>query len=141
MFIGYPRSGHSLVGSLLDAHQHAIVAQELDALRFVEAGFGRYQLYQLLLDNFRRFAWRGREWTGYACEVSNQWQGRFDELHVIGYKKCGRSTLRLAEDPGLLHRLQKTVATGIKLSTLLGIPTITSPPCTNAPSNTTRTGL
>jgi len=114
MFIGYPRSGHSLVGSLLDAHPHAIVAHELDALRFVEAGFGRYQLYQLLLDNSQRFARRGREWTGYAYEVPNQWQGRFDELRVIGDKKGGRSTLRLAEAPGLLHRLQKTVATGIK---------------------------
>ncbi len=27
MFIGYPRSGHSLVGSLLDAHPNIIVAQ------------------------------------------------------------------------------------------------------------------
>ena len=114
MFIGYPRSGHSLVGSLVDAHPRAIVAHELDALRFVEAGFGERQLYQLLLDNSRRFARRGREWTGYAYEVPNQWQGRFDELLVIGDKKGGRSTLRLAEDPGLLRRLRKTVAAEVR---------------------------
>ena len=87
---------------------------KLDALKFVEAGFGKHQLYQLLLDNSRRFAGRGREWTGYAYEVPNQWQGRFDELRLIGDKKGGRSTLRLARDPGLLHRLRKTVATEIR---------------------------
>ncbi len=111
MFIGYPRSGHSLVGSLLDAHPHAIIAHELDALKFVEAGFGKLQLYQLLLDNSRRFARGGREWTGYDYEVPHQWQGRFDELRIIGDKKGGRSTLRLAENPNLPHRLYKTVTT------------------------------
>jgi hypothetical protein len=114
MFIGYPRSGHSLIGSLLDAHPSAIIAHELDALKFVEAGFNKDQLYQLLLDNSRRFARKGRAWTGYAYGVPGQWQGRFDKLRVIGDKKGGRSTLQLAENPELLHRLRKTVATDIR---------------------------
>jgi hypothetical protein len=113
-FIGYPRSGHSLIGSLLDAHPAAIIAHELDALKFVEAGFRKYQLYQLLLDNSRRFARKGREWTGYTYGVPGQWQGRYDELRIIGDKKGGRSTLRLAENPDLLQRLQKTVVTTVK---------------------------
>lgn len=114
MFIGYPRSGHSLIGSLLDAHPSAIIAHELDALKFIEAGFNKNQLYQLLLDNSRRFARKSRQWTGYTYEVPGQWQGRFDKLRVIGDKKGGRSTLRLAENPELLHRLRKTVATDIR---------------------------
>jgi hypothetical protein len=114
MFIGYPRSGHSLIGSLLDAHPNAIVAHELDALKFIEAGFDKDQLYQLLLDNSRRFTRKGREWTGYNYEVPGQWQGRFDKLLVIGDKKGGRSTLRLAANPELLHQLRKTVATNVK---------------------------
>jgi sulfotransferase family protein len=114
MFIGYPRSGHSLIGSLLDAHPNVIVAHELDALKYVEAGLGKYRLYQLLLDNSRRFARKGRKWTGYAYQVPGQWQGRFDELRVIGDKKGGRSTLRLAVRPELLYRLRKTVAVEIK---------------------------
>src|SRR4051794_27905037 len=114
MFIGYPRSGHSLIGSLLDAHPSAIIAHELDALKFVAAGFNKDQLYQLLLDNSRRFARKGRAWTGYTYGVPGQWQGRFDKLHVIGDKKGGRSTLQLAENPELLHRLRKTVATDIR---------------------------
>lgn len=115
MFIGYPRSGHSLIGSLLDAHPNAVIAHELDALRFVKAGFDKHQLYQLLLDNSRRFTQRGRGWTGYAYEVPHQWQGRFDDLRVIGDKKGGRSTIQLAKNLELLHQLQKTVATEIKL--------------------------
>jgi hypothetical protein len=114
MFIGYPRSGHSLIGSLLDAHPNVIIAHELDALKFVEAGFDRDRLYQLLLDNSRRFSRKGREWTGYNYEVPGQWQGRFDKLLVIGDKKGGRSTLRLAENLELLHQLRKTVATDVK---------------------------
>ena len=60
VFIGYPRSGHSLVGSLLDAHPNVIIAHELDALKFVKAGFDKHQLYQLLLENSRRFVRGGR---------------------------------------------------------------------------------
>jgi len=32
LFVGYPRSGHSLVGSLIDAHPHAIIAHEVKTL-------------------------------------------------------------------------------------------------------------
>ena len=53
MFVGYPRSGHSLVGALLDAHPDAIVAHELDALKYLQAGFGRDQLFALLLRHQR----------------------------------------------------------------------------------------
>ena len=40
MFIGYLRSGHRLIASLLDAHPNAIATHELDALKFVGARFG-----------------------------------------------------------------------------------------------------
>ena len=33
MFIGYPRSGHSIVGSLMDAHPHMVIANEFLLLR------------------------------------------------------------------------------------------------------------
>jgi hypothetical protein len=35
LFIGYPRSGHSLIGSLIDAHPHAALGHELDLLKYV----------------------------------------------------------------------------------------------------------
>ena len=111
MFIRYLRSGHSLIASLLDAHPNAIATHELDASKFVGARFGKHQIYELLLDNVRRFAPRGGEWNSYAYEVFQQWQGRFDELRVIGDKKGGYSTLRLAENPDLLASSSKTTST------------------------------
>lgn len=53
MFIGYPRSGHDLVSSLLDAHPNAVIAHELDALERVRERIARQKLYKLLVDNSR----------------------------------------------------------------------------------------
>lgn len=114
MFVGYPKSGHSLLGSLLDAHPAALIAHELDALRYLEAGFGRNQLYQLLLENSREYARAGREWNVYSYQVPNQWQGRYERLALIGDKKGGVSTVRLDANPGLLHKLRKTVRVPVK---------------------------
>ena len=52
MFIGYPRSGHSLVGSLLDAHPQIILAHELNALELFKRGFGARQIYIFLMEKF-----------------------------------------------------------------------------------------
>jgi hypothetical protein len=117
MFIGYPRSGHSLVGSLLDAHPDAVIAHELDALKYLRGGFGRTQIYELILQNDRAFTERGRlASTGdYEYLVPNQWQGRWGRLRVIGDKRGGRSTLRLADRPELLTRLQRVVGVPVRL--------------------------
>ena len=115
MFIGYPRSGHSLIGSLLDAHPRIVIAHELDALRRVEEGVTREELYEELLENSRRAAGAGREQTGYSYAVPGQWQGRFDAIEVIGDKKGGRSTMRLRERPELLGRLERVVGVPLKL--------------------------
>ncbi|MBW3641785.1 MAG: sulfotransferase [Actinobacteria bacterium] len=107
MFIGYPRSGHSLLGSLLDAHPDAAIAHEADILRYVQARFGRLQVYSLALESSRRY--RDKREIVYDYTVPGQWQGRYRRLRVLGDKKGGRSTRRLAGSPGLLDRLQATV--------------------------------
>jgi sulfotransferase family protein len=106
-FIGYPRSGHTLIGSLLDAHPNAVIADELDALRFIEAGFSKKQVCYLMLRNSRRSAAGGRERTGYHYRVPSQWQGRFEKLRVIGDKMGGITALRLKFHPALLASLPK----------------------------------
>jgi hypothetical protein len=107
MFIGYPRSGHSLLGSLLDAHPEAVIAHEADTLRYLQARFTRLQVYSLILANSRRY--RDRREIIYDYTVPHQWQGRYVELRVIGDKKGGRSTRRLATSPALLDRLIDSV--------------------------------
>ncbi len=114
MFIGYPRSGHSLIGSLLDAHPDVIIAHELDSLKYIRAGFNKKQLFYLLIENSKKFASMGREWTGYSYEVPNQWQGRFKRLRVLGDKKGGGTTARFRANPSLLSLLRETIGIPIK---------------------------
>jgi hypothetical protein len=125
MFIGCPRSGHSLIASLLDAHPQMAIAHELDALRFVRAHFSRRQLFQLILDNVQLAAKAGRPQTAYSgpdagrveysYAVPNQWQGKWQELKVIGDKKAGESTQRLRAKPDLLNDLTETVRLPLRL--------------------------
>jgi hypothetical protein len=115
MFIGYPRSGHSLIGFLLDAHPDMVIALELHALYYLQLGVSRLHLYGLLLERSHLWAEKYRgEWQGYSYKVPNQWQGRFRKLRVIGDKKGDGTVLFLSRKPELLHRLRRTVNTKIK---------------------------
>jgi len=115
LFIGYPRSGHSLVGSLLDAHPETAIAHERDAARDIDKGFSREQLYYLILENTRAFAESGRSWSGYDYQVPGQWNGRFRRLRVIGDKKGDATSRRLGRRPGLLATMREDLGVPIKL--------------------------
>jgi hypothetical protein len=115
MFLGYPRSGHSLVGSLLDAHPDVVLAHELDSVRLMRLGFRRDQLFALILANERSFTDSGRRWTGSDYRVPDQWQGAFRRLRVIGDKKGGQSTRRLNDRPERLEQLRRTVGVPLRV--------------------------
>jgi hypothetical protein len=115
MFIGYPRSGHSLLGSLLDAHREVVIAHELDVLRLVAAGWPRHAIYSRLLNHDASFTASGRQWFGYDYSVPGQWQGRTSLLRVIGDKKGGKSTEQLGRQPGLLDRLRTTIGVPLRV--------------------------
>lgn len=114
-FIGYGRSGHSLIGSLLNAHPEVVISHELDVLRFVDLGFKRNQLFSLVLEQDRKFASQGRQWTEFDYKVAGQYQGEFTRLRVIGDKKGGNSTRRFVGNFGLLRRLRTTVGVPIRV--------------------------
>jgi len=109
MFFGYPRSGHSLVGALLNAHPEMLMSIELDALSRVRDGVGRAQLFAEIAGHERRFAADGRQHMSYDYTVDGAWQGRWRTLKVIGDKKGGRSSWWLHDEPELLDRLRETV--------------------------------
>jgi hypothetical protein len=114
LFVGQPRTGHSLVGALLDAHPRALIAHELDALKYVASGFDRRRLFALLVRQEHARAATGHlSSAGYAYSIPDQWQGRYERLEVIGDKKGGRSTARLRADIGLLDRLSRTVGVDV----------------------------
>ncbi len=109
MFIGHPRSGHTIVGSLLDAHPNIIIAHEQDILEYIERGIREKELYHFLLNNSQQhgknredLANTGKE-KDYSYNVPNQWQGRFQKLKVIGDNKGGATSRRLRQDMSLLE--------------------------------------
>jgi hypothetical protein len=118
LFIGHNKSGTSLVGGLLDAHPNVILSDEVDALQYVEAGFGRAQIFHLLLKGSRAEARKGRitarRLEPYSYSVPGQWQGRSATPLVVGDGTSGTSTRRLGIRPVLLDRLSGLIG-GIDL--------------------------
>jgi Sulfotransferase domain len=106
-FLGYPRSGHSLVGHLLDAHPDVVIAHELDVAGLLRWNFRDAQILSLILRRTRESAAGGsRSGGGYSYPVPGQWQGRFRCLRVIGDKKGAGTVRHLREQPELLDRLR-----------------------------------
>jgi sulfotransferase family protein len=115
LFVGFPRSGTTLVGTLLNAHPDLVISQELDALRYVRLGLRRDQLYSMILRRDREFAAAGFQWTGYDYAVPGQYQGRYQRLLVIGDKRAGMTTNRLRERPELIDVLRRTVRVPLRV--------------------------
>ena len=91
MFIGYPRSGHTLVSSLLDAHPHVIIANEFDIIgkwqEWDATHRNKYYLFDELYMNSKKQADVGyRSATvkhRYSYHVSRQWQGTYDSSILV----------------------------------------------------------
>jgi len=115
MFLCHARSGHSLFGSLLDAHPDMVVALELNAVKLIQRNITRDELFTGLLRRSRNFTRAGRRWNGYDYRVPNQWQGRCRNLKVIGDKKGSVSAQLLQRDPQLLAKLRLTVEVPVKI--------------------------
>src|SRR5688572_13570759 len=104
-FVGYPRSGHTLVAALLTAHPEIVIANEIGALDWVRRGLNRSQVLSMILKSDRDFARRSYHFLNYSYRVPNQWQGRFEKIRVVGDKDGGRDTRLLHRQPDLLGRL------------------------------------
>lgn len=108
-FVGYSRSGHSLVGSLLDAHPDAVIAHEMHALKHLARGADVDGVTRALRQNARIFQLTGRRYTGYDYVVSGQWQGVTRRLAVVGDKKGNGSARLLRRDPEALRGIMDRV--------------------------------
>ena len=108
MFIGYPRSGHSLVGSLLDAHPEIIVSHEYQLIQQWKTLYGsknkvaknttKYKLFYELFTLSERQALFGMRSTkatpcrkgGYCYHVPGAWQGTFRQRIRVSTLGCFR---------------------------------------------------
>lgn len=112
-FVGHNKSGASLLGGLLDAHRDILLADEVDALRYVEAGFGRDHIFHLLERGSRSEARKGRvtarRLQPYSYRVPGQWQGASPAPLVVGDSTTGTSTRRLGVRPDLCDQVRHTM--------------------------------
>ncbi len=114
-FVGYPHSGSSLIGSLLNSHPEVVVSHEADVLRYVKPGIPRAMLLEMVLEGDRRFAKVGRRWMNIDYGFAGTCQGTFVRLRVLGDKKAQRSVRRVRDDPAILERLRRTVGVPIRV--------------------------
>lgn len=127
-FVGYARSGHSIVASLLDAHPNIIMAHEFNLFRaWTEHGGAKLSnkthLYNKLWANSCNAlrGWRSKENSrkGYSLNIASPWLGNFKKLQVIG-DKSGAVTTQMYSNSSekfdkILGRLIKTVNVPIKV--------------------------
>jgi hypothetical protein len=116
LFIGYPKSGHSLVGALLDAHPDVVIGKALNAFGMVvvdESPPG--EVVEQLLENSRYQATRGRKQNRYRYGVENQWQGRIRTLRVLGDKFSDRTTKRIGRTSDALARFEREMGLPLRL--------------------------
>lgn len=114
LFVGYPRSGHSIVGALLDAHPEAVVSHELIAQRHVLNGCSRDELYGLMLGRACWFHLRGHRGV-YSFRVPGAWQGRWRQLRLVGDKRGGHLARILPDHPDLLERFRRLTGVPLRL--------------------------
>ena len=135
MFIGTPRSGHSIIGAILDAHPNAIISHELHALQKISQGWTALQLLEGIAETSAKQAAEGRSQSQidhneeyfqeakatemnyrFDYAIPTQFQGRAEgAIKVIGDKKGGGTTTILADNPGLLMELDSMIQHQIKL--------------------------
>src|SRR5215207_9368799 len=101
LFIGYPRSGHSLVGSVIDAHPNAVVAHRVNAAAQLARGLAVEDVLFLTYQNALRFSRSGRQLTGYEYRIPGCAQGTHDLLRVVGDQEGRGTTEALSRNPQL----------------------------------------
>ena len=106
-FLGNQRTGHTLIGSLLDAHECITISHELNALKYFTLRFGKKQVFNLIAENSRNEALMGRGESGYSYQVPNAHQGNSSKLLVIGDKDARRDTKMLLKFPSILDGFRR----------------------------------
>lgn len=128
MFAGYPRSGHSIIGTMLDSHPNMIIANEFPLIASLLSPESRSKVTKQGLFNalylnsladmvYGKRGVGGLEKKGYILAMNGSFQGRFSgKLTIIGNKKGGAVGKLYHDDP------VKVVAVFNWLKTEVGVP-------------------
>jgi hypothetical protein len=115
LFVGHPRSGHTLISALLDAHPDVVIGNEVHVLKHIGQGMRRTMLFHQLIDSAEQFAQQGAVWQGYSYAVPDQWQGRSRTLRVLGDKHAPATIRYYGAQPEILVRLRQMLGPHLKL--------------------------
>jgi hypothetical protein len=104
-FVGWQRSGHSIIGSLLDGHPDVVIAHEFLLFSHLHEFTKKRQnqkvsrkvlFNQLVANSFRNARYGERSFfrneKGYNLKLSGSWQGCFRSLRILGDKAAGEVT-------------------------------------------------
>lgn len=123
-FVGYPRSGHSIIGSMMDAHPDMIIAHEFmlferwpkQAAQLMNRAFLFNALYKDSYDDVTT-GWRSskQDKKGYTLEMKASWQGQFSRLRVIGDKSGGKVSYLYSKSPEEMQKSYREVVDTVKI--------------------------
>ena len=105
-FLGYPHSGHSIVGSLMDSHPQIVISHELDLFAKLSNGViapNKTAIFDAIWKNTVETIINGiraENAKGYNLTVGNSYEGKYvDHIDVIGDKKGGTTAYMLWKQP------------------------------------------
>ena len=124
-FLGHAHSGHSIVGSLLDAHPHMVIAHEANVFGGLCQGTlkpKRDAIFNTIWKNTVRGSEHGTRVSpvkGYSLLVKGLYEGKYvDHIEVIGDKKAGTTTsILLKQQTKFFHTLDslKSLTDSVKM--------------------------
>ena len=110
-FIGYGRSGHSTIASMLDAHPNIIIAHEysiFENLRTTGATNREFLFNELYWNSYENAVCRGG-WRNAGMDAKEDmpglWQGRFQQLQVVGDEAAGYAAMEYRDSPAKFSEL------------------------------------
>lgn len=116
LFVGYPGSGHTLAGSILNAHPQALVANELDALFYLHNGLRRDRIVNAIARHERKFDRHARQNPkGYSYKFPGDSLDHKATIHVLGDKKGYPTARRLAKHPWLADTIRRELGPELRV--------------------------
>ncbi len=124
-FVGYARSGHSIIASLLDAHPNVVIAHEYSLFAQWQAEpmlhGNKTWLFNALYNNSRYSTYKGLRTSksskkGYTLSVPGWWQGRYgNTVSVIGDKSGGMTAKVFRMNRQLFTSLYRQLQTSVQI--------------------------
>jgi hypothetical protein len=115
VFLGYPRSGHTILGALMDAHSNMVISHQYNPCIHSRLS-NKTRLFNEMYRNSYKNAMdingarsQNHNKKNYTAYVANSWQGNYDKyIRVIGDKgPCNLS-------PDMLDTIHRTLRTAVK---------------------------